>query len=64
MDIVRTEVSEELFASIIWVTRISELRTTLAVSSNRSMLIADSCFPDDGGDHFFRSVDFHKCHMA
>jgi hypothetical protein len=33
--IVRTEVSEELSASIIRVTRISKLRTTLAVTSNR-----------------------------
>jgi hypothetical protein len=33
--LVRTEVSEELSASIIWVIRISELGTTLAVTSNR-----------------------------
>jgi hypothetical protein len=33
--LVRTDVSEELSASIIRVTRISELGTTLAVTSNR-----------------------------
>jgi hypothetical protein len=33
--LVRTEVSEELGASIIWVTRIGELGTTLAVTSNQ-----------------------------
>jgi hypothetical protein len=33
--LVRTDVSEELSASFIMVTRISELGTTLAVTSNR-----------------------------
>jgi hypothetical protein len=36
--LVRTDVSEELSASFIRVTRIGELRTTLAVTSNRRML--------------------------
>jgi hypothetical protein len=36
--IVRTEVSEELSASFIRVTRSCELGTTLAVTSNRRML--------------------------
>jgi hypothetical protein len=36
--LVRTDVSEELSASIIRITRISELGTTLAVSSNRCTL--------------------------
>jgi hypothetical protein len=36
--LVRTDVSEELSASISRVTRIGELGTTLAVSSNRRML--------------------------
>jgi hypothetical protein len=35
---VRTDVSEELSASFIRVTRIGELGTTLAVTSNRRML--------------------------
>jgi hypothetical protein len=36
--LVRTDVSEELSASFIRVTRIVELGTTLAVTSNRRML--------------------------
>jgi hypothetical protein len=36
--LVRTEVSEELIASFIRVTRISELGTTLAVTSDRRTL--------------------------
>jgi hypothetical protein len=37
--LVRTDVSEELSASFIRVTRIGELETTLAVTSNRSRLL-------------------------
>jgi hypothetical protein len=37
--IVRTDVSEELSASFIMVTRIGELGTTLAVTSNRRKLL-------------------------
>jgi hypothetical protein len=37
--LVRTDVSEELSASFIRVTRIGELGTTLAVSSNRCTLL-------------------------
>jgi hypothetical protein len=36
--LVRTDVSEELSASIIRVTRIGELVTVLAITSNRRML--------------------------
>jgi hypothetical protein len=36
--LVRTDVTKELSASIIRVTRIAELGTTLAVTSNRSTL--------------------------
>jgi hypothetical protein len=36
--LVRTDVSEELSASFIWVTRIVELGTTLAVTCNRRTL--------------------------
>jgi hypothetical protein len=36
--LVRTDVSEERSASVIRVTRISELGTTLAVTNNRCML--------------------------
>jgi hypothetical protein len=37
---VRTDVSEEISTSIIRVTRIGELGTTLAVTSNRRTLLA------------------------
>jgi hypothetical protein len=36
--LVRTDVSEELSPSFIWVIRIGELGTTLAVTSNRRTL--------------------------
>jgi hypothetical protein len=39
MTLVRTEVSEELSASIIRVTIIGEVGTTLAVTSNRRTLL-------------------------
>jgi hypothetical protein len=38
MALVRTDVSEDLSATFIMVTRIGELRTTLAVTSNRRTL--------------------------
>jgi hypothetical protein len=37
--LVRSDVSEELSASFITVARIDELGTTLAVTSNRRMLV-------------------------
>jgi hypothetical protein len=37
--LVRTDVSEELSSSIIRVTRLGELETTLAVTSNRGTLL-------------------------
>jgi hypothetical protein len=39
VDHVRTDVSEELSASIIRVTKIGELGTTLALTSNRQTLL-------------------------
>jgi hypothetical protein len=42
--LVRTDVSEELNASIIRVTRIGELGTTLAATSNRRMLLRNTNF--------------------
>jgi hypothetical protein len=47
--LVRTDVSEELSASFIRVTRIVELVTTLAVTSNRRTQLGISWY-------FFRSV--------
>jgi hypothetical protein len=48
--LVRTDVSEELCTSFIRLTRISELGTTLAVTSNRRMLC--------------RLLGSYKSHMA
>jgi hypothetical protein len=52
--LVRTDVSEELSASIIRVIRIGELGTTFT----------DSCHPDDGSAKFLRNVGSYKSHMA
>jgi hypothetical protein len=54
--LVRTDISEELSASIIRVTRNSELGT-LAVTSNR-------CNPDDGGAKFLRNFGSYMSHKA
>jgi hypothetical protein len=43
--LVRTDVSEELSASFIRVTRIGKLETTLVVTSNRCMLRRNICHP-------------------
>jgi hypothetical protein len=56
--LVRTDVSEELSASIIRLTRIDELETTLALTST------DSCHPDNGGAKFIRNVSSYKSHTA
>jgi hypothetical protein len=77
--LVRTDVSEELSASIIRVTRIGELGT-LAVTSNyfvflrslRRLLVTanvfsyftDSCYPDGGGAKFLRNVDSYHSHRV
>jgi hypothetical protein len=42
--LVRTDVSEELSASFIRVTRIGELGTTLALTSNRRTLRSDTWY--------------------
>jgi hypothetical protein len=52
--LLRNDVSEELSASFIRVTRIDELGTTLAVMSN----------PDEGGAKFLRKVGSYKSHTA
>jgi hypothetical protein len=52
---VRTDISEETIAFMIRVTRIGELGTTLAVTSNRSMFHSDT---------FLRNVDSYKSHTA
>jgi hypothetical protein len=67
--LVITDVSEEFSASFIKVTRIGELGTTLALTSNRRTLrrntkYTDSCHPDEGGDRFLRNVGSYKSHTA
>jgi hypothetical protein len=77
---VRTDVSEEPGASYIRVTRIGELGTTQAATSNRLGIssqrtsvascslccsyFTDSCHLDEGGARFLRKVGFYKSHMA
>jgi hypothetical protein len=65
--LVRTEYSEELSASFIRVTRIGELGTTLAVTSNRRTLRRigiDSCHLDERGAKLLRNVGSYKSHAA
>jgi hypothetical protein len=62
---VRTDVSEELSASFfIRVTRIGELGTTLAVTSNLRMLRSNTKGPDEGGAKFLLNVGSYKSHTA
>jgi hypothetical protein len=46
--LVRTDISEKLCASSIRVTRIGELRTTLAVTSNRRTLQRNTWYLKNG----------------
>jgi hypothetical protein len=57
---VRTDVSEECIASIVRVTRISELGTTLAITSNRRTLRRGTWgnIPEDGILHCHRRDNF------
>jgi hypothetical protein len=49
--LVRTDVSEELSASFIRVTRICELETTLALTSNRRTLQRNTTLPSGHTGH-------------
>jgi hypothetical protein len=62
--LVRTDVSEELGASIIMVTRTDELGTMLAVTSNRRTLRRNTCHPDEGRARFLRNDGSYKSHTA
>jgi hypothetical protein len=53
--LVRTDVSEELSATFIRVTRIGELGTTLAVTI---------CHPDEGGTKFLQYIGSYKSHTT
>jgi hypothetical protein len=59
--IVGIDVSEERGASIIRVTRIGELGTSLAVTSNRR---TDSFHRVDEGATFLLNIDSYKSHTA
>jgi hypothetical protein len=54
--LVKIDVSEEFGESIIWVKIIGELRTKLAVTSNRST----PRHPDDGGANFSEKTVFTR----
>jgi hypothetical protein len=66
--LVRADVSEERVASIIRVTRISELGTTLAVTSNQRTQRRNNTvlwyLPDDEGATFRRNVGSYKSHTT
>jgi hypothetical protein len=64
MTFVRTDVSEKRSASFIRVRRISELGTTLAVTSNGNMLLRNYCDPDEGVAKFLWNVGSSKSHTA
>jgi hypothetical protein len=53
--LVRTDVSEENFASVIRIERNSELLVTANLLTS-----SDSFHPDDGGDMFIRNVVFAR----
>jgi hypothetical protein len=64
--LVRTDVSEELSASIIRVIRIGELGTTLAVTSNRRTLRKNTWrnFPEDTILHSHRRENLKSYNSA
>jgi hypothetical protein len=69
MALVRTDVSEEPGASFIRVTKVGELGTTQAATSNRRTLRRNTevhrfCHPDEGGARFRRNVGSYKSHTA
>jgi hypothetical protein len=61
--LVRTDVSEELSASFISVTRIGELGTKLGVTSTAS-IVPSSPIVDEGGAKFLRNVGSYKRHTV
>jgi hypothetical protein len=63
---VRTDVSEELSASVIKVRIFGEIGTKLAVTSNGLTLRrnTDFCHPDNAGANFLRNVGYYKSHTA
>jgi hypothetical protein len=69
VDLVRNDVSKELSTSFIMATRIYELGTMLAVTSNRLKLrrntkFTDSCQPDEESARILRNVCSYKSPTA
>jgi hypothetical protein len=63
--LIRNNVSGEPSVAIIRVTRIGQLGTTSAVTSNRRTLRAKLLVTaDDGGNTFLRNVGSYKNHMV
>jgi hypothetical protein len=62
--LVRTDVSAELSVSFIRVTRIGELGTTLAVTSNRRTLRRNAKMKEALNSSCIRNVESYKSHMA
>jgi hypothetical protein len=63
--LLRTDVSEELSAFFIRVTRIGELGTLVVTSNRRTLRInTDSFHPDEGGAKFLRNASSYKSHTA
>jgi hypothetical protein len=68
--LVRTDVSEEPDASFTRVTKIGELGTTQAATSNRRTLRRNTtwyffaAYVDEGGARFLRNVGSYKSHTA
>jgi hypothetical protein len=62
--LVRTDVSEELSASFIRVTRLGELGTTLAVTSNRRRLRRNTSIGISSQRAFLRNVRSYQSHTA
>jgi hypothetical protein len=59
--LVRTDISEELSASFIRVTRIGELGTTLAVTSNRRSHSRESLKSYIARRSLLRGLECHMC---
>jgi hypothetical protein len=64
--LVRTDVLEELTSTIIRVTRIGEIGTTLAVTTNQRTLRRNTKYghPDDICVKFLRNLGSYKSHTA
>jgi hypothetical protein len=60
--LLRTDVSEEYIASVMRVIRISDLGTTLAITSNWSTLILFR--PDDRDHTFHRNIGSYESHTT